>query len=69
MGLLMAGFPLLPLLPSPVYRRTKRVSVALPDSFAGREVQLYGMVCSADVPTEEAEPAVLPKENSYHRRE
>lgn len=33
---------------SPVYRRTKRVSVALPDSFAGREVQLYGMVCSAD---------------------
>ena len=33
---------------SPVYRRAKKVSVALPDSFAGHEVHLYGMVCSAD---------------------
>ena len=33
---------------SPVYRRAKKVSVALPDSFAGHKVHLYGMVCSAD---------------------
>ena len=35
-------------LTSPVYRRTKRISVSLPDEFAGREVHLYGMVCSED---------------------
>ena len=35
-------------LAAPVYRRTKRVSVALPDDYVGREVHLYGMVCSED---------------------
>lgn len=31
---------------SAVYRKAKRVSVSLPDSFAGREVHLYFMACS-----------------------
>ena len=29
---------------APVYRRSKRISVALPDAFAGKELQLYGFV-------------------------
>lgn len=34
-------------LASPVYRRAKRISVALPDQYAGHALHLYGMVCSA----------------------
>ena len=33
---------------APVYRRAKRITVALPDEYAGHELQLYGMVCSDD---------------------
>ena len=29
---------------APVYRRSKRISAALPDAFAGQELQLYGFV-------------------------
>ena len=33
---------------APVYRVTRSISVLLPDSYAGHELQLYGMVCSSD---------------------
>ncbi len=32
------------ILTAPVYRRDRRISVVLPESFAGQEVQLWGMV-------------------------
>lgn len=35
-------------LAAPVYRRTKRITAALPDEFAGHEVHLYGMVANED---------------------
>ena len=31
---------------SPVYRRAKKVSVALPDIYKGHELHLYGLVCN-----------------------
>ena len=33
---------------SPVYRRAKKVSVALPDIYKGHELHLYGMVCNEE---------------------
>ncbi len=35
-------------LAAPVYRRTKRISAAVPNCFAGHDVHLYGMVVSED---------------------
>lgn len=35
-------------LSAPVYRRTKRISVLLPDGFEGRELHLYGFVQAED---------------------
>ena len=35
-------------LAAPVYRRTRKTTVALPDGFAGHEVHLYGIVVSDD---------------------
>ena len=35
-------------LAAPVYRRTRKITVALPDSYAGHEVHLYGMVVNEE---------------------
>ena len=35
-------------LASPVYRQDKKISLALPDVYAGHEVHLYGLVCNED---------------------
>ena len=35
-------------LAAPVYRRTRKITVALPDSYAGHEVHLYGMIVNEE---------------------
>ena len=35
-------------LAAPVYRRTKKITVALPDSYAGHDVHLYGMIVNEE---------------------
>ena len=35
-------------LAAPVYRRTRRITVALPDGYAGHEVHLYGLVVNEE---------------------
>ncbi|MBR4505561.1 MAG: hypothetical protein IKP21_02170, partial [Bacteroidales bacterium] len=35
-------------LAAPVYRRTKKITVALPDDYAGHEVHLYGMIVNEE---------------------
>ncbi|MBR4506740.1 MAG: hypothetical protein IKP21_08200, partial [Bacteroidales bacterium] len=35
-------------LAAPVYRRTKKITVVLPDSYAGHDVHLYGMVVNEE---------------------
>ncbi|MBR4505744.1 MAG: hypothetical protein IKP21_03115, partial [Bacteroidales bacterium] len=35
-------------LAAPVYRRTKKITVALPDGYAGHEVHLYGLVVNEE---------------------